>query len=520
MLLTTRDAKIFKGSEQVQAFMAVQCCMTPPATVGNSRWPLFSESWVDYTLPYGANFFHARLGPFYGDAEHESDWADIGGPYAGGPGSDWNPAFWAKVQELVAYAAQKGAWVEVNPIDTWYCKHAQWGDQPMPWPPGDIEACGKYGSPEQEKYIRKVVSELGKFGNVIWLLDNEGDQISNWQESWWTWQRDIIRDEEQKSGFGLRHLTGANPSVGGVGDYVYTHSKQTLTAPEWGKWTINNERNPSGTPEREAANFDTARRQGLAWAFWRAGMSEEEMVETLQRFKDIIAGTPIGCFPPDMADDSAWEGVEPKPSCERCDVVNLAKDQMGNPCGQNPVESGERFAAVVRGMGYCAGFYADQVSIQRPDGLWEEHHVIAWTDGCYTQTGNGFKNVWRYKGEAPPPQTGCTAPVTPTVDKFNLKPHNRWYDSTPLFYGKEYCTAIGFPDRLHCPARSECPGYKCEERIACEQVGIMGPAPKFHCEVGEPEVNPDNAFQARCGAGTWIEVCAADGKTACARVNL
>jgi hypothetical protein len=177
----------------------------------------------------------------------------------------------------------------------------------------------------------------------------------------------------------------------------------------------------------------------------------------------------------------------------------------------------------------------DSVSVGDPQqsGVWIEIHAVYFGNGCIITTENAIKNAWPCPGcelviptgvqptppPTPPPVNGCSDPVTPTVNRFNLKPHNRWYDSTPLFYGKEYCTAIGFPDRLFCPARSECPGYKCEERVACEQVGIGGPAPKFHCEVGEPQINPENAFQARCGDGTWIEVCAADGVTACNRVN-
>ncbi len=494
MLLSTHDAKLWKGQEQVQLFMAVPCCVDPAP-----GWPLFSKSWVDFTLPYGVNAFHARLGPFYADSEPQ--WADVGGPYVGGPGSAFNQPFWDKVSELFAYAASRGAWVEVNIVDTWYCKHAQWGDQRMPWPQADIEACGRTGSPEQEKFIRKAVQEFGRFGNVIWLLDNEGDQIEGNEESWWIWQRDIIRDEEQKTGFGLRHLTGANPSVGGVGDYVYTHSKQTLNAPLWGKWTLNNERNPAGTPEREAANFAAAREQGLAWAFWRAEMSEEQMVETLQRMKDITGGGGIGCYPPDP-EGEGWALVNPKPPCERCNLVDQIKDQMGNPCGENPVASGEKFAALTRAAGYCAGFYKDQVSIQRSDGNWEEHHVIAWTDGCYTSTGNGYKNAWHYSGSGPqptpPPPADLCPPPTPTpVSRVNVEPHNLLYDATAKTCNREYCASIGSPEAC-CPARLEGD----PARAACE--ATWG-APEWR---GDGDVRPqDNPYQVRCKDCSWVECC-------------
>lgn len=510
MLLTTQNAKIYKGDEQVNAFMAIQCCMEAPAAVGNSRWPLASESWMDYTLPYGANFYHMRLGPFYGDNQHEGGWADVGGPYQGGPGSEFNEVFWDKVEALVKYAADHGSWVEVNIVDTWYCKHAQWGDQEMPWSHEAIEACGRTaGNAEQEKFIRKAVSSLGKYGNVIWLLDNEGDQIDGVNKIWWEWQREIVRSEEVASGFSMRHLIGAGPDFGDVGDYVYTHSKQTLTEPLWGKWTLNNERNPAGTPEREAVNFATARQAGLAWAFWRAGMTEEQMVETLQRFKDVIGGTPIGCYPPDP-EGTGWKLVSPKPSCERCNVVDMIKDQMGNPCGQSPIESGEEFARRVRAAGFCGGFYKDQVSIQRPDGNWEEHHVIAWTDGCYTSTGNGYKNVWHYEGDStnptpppttppptPPPSNVCPNPQPPPVSVVNIKPHNLLYDATAKTCNREYCASIGSPEAC-CPARLEGD----PNRSVCE--ATWG-TPVW---TGDGQIKPqENPYQTKCPTCTWVECC-------------
>lgn len=135
----------------------------------------------------------------------------------------------------------------------------------------------------------------------------------------------------------------------------------------------------------------------------------------------------------------------------------------------------------------------------------------------------------------PPPSTqGCTDPITPKVDRFGA-PHliNGWYDATPQFYSGEtrrwdgtvvtgYCDAIGFVNRLHCPARMECGetpnprAVKCEERLACERLGVGGDAqtgkPLWRSD-GQVELHPDNIFKART-SGTWIQVCASDG-TAC-----
>jgi hypothetical protein len=290
-LLLTEDApRLVRGGQPFEPFGAIPCCMDfkplPAGVAVGSRWPLASEAWMDYTGARGANFFHFRMGPFYGDADHESEWADVGGPYvADGPA--WNPAFWAEVRSLVWYAGkQRGANVEVDVIDTWYCKHAQWGDQPMPWPQAEIDACGRAASPEQERYIRKVVEELGCFANVTWLTDNEGDQIQDTQLDWYRWVRDVIRDEERVHGCAITHLVGTNNTAftDGSFDFIATHAKAELAQPIAGKHVENNERNPAFSPEQEHANFCTARSAGLHWWLWRADMSDADFETTLARF--------------------------------------------------------------------------------------------------------------------------------------------------------------------------------------------------------------------------------------------
>lgn len=512
MLLTAHDGKIFKGPTPVDAFMAVPCCMPSPEQVGNARWPLASESWMDYVRPYGANFVHFRMGPFLGDVDHEIDWSDTGGPYVTTAG-EFNPKFWAKVVELANHAAENGIWVEVNVIDTWYCKHAQWGDQPMPWLPADIDACGRRSSDEQDRYIRKVVAELGKFGNVVWLTDNEGGEIEGTQRAWYEWVVGVIRDEEQKSGFGLVHIIGTNNTdFGDVADYVADHSRRQVNAIA-GRWTINNERNPAFSPEQEAAMFKAARDQGLAWAFWRAEMDEASMLETLNRFRDIIqGGNEPGCFPP-AEDDPRW-GTPVSAAdrhCQMCGQIDLAKDAVGSTCGQDPISSLDRFGAQLRKQGLCAGRSADSVFVLANDGLWEEHHVIAYTTGCYTMTQNGYKNAWPYANPNVPVE-GCPPPLpTGGVDKWTLVKHNNLFDCTPKTCDREYCAAIG-SDQICCPARLEGD----PNRVACERY-MIGGDPVWR---GDGEILPtDNPFQVRCPSCTWIEVCNV-ALTVCERLEI
>ena len=289
LLTQVEPPRLQRGGIPFEPFGAIQCCMPfqPAGTPINSRWPLASEAWMDHTGAHGANYFHFRMGPFYGDANHEVEWADVGGPY-GGSGPEWNAAFWAEVRTLAWYAGTRSANVEVVVVDTWYCKHAQigWEDQEMPWPVDDVEACGRSASPGQERFIRKVVEELGCLANLTWLTDNEGGNISGTRREWYEWVHAVIRDEEQRTGCGIVHLVGTNHTdfADGPFDYVTTHARAPLTAPFAGKHSANNERNPAFSPVEEHASFCAARAAGLHWWLWRAGMDDADFEETLGRF--------------------------------------------------------------------------------------------------------------------------------------------------------------------------------------------------------------------------------------------
>ncbi len=413
LLRPAPGARVAIGGVQFDAFMAVPCCNTfrIDGVEQNSRWPMASERWMDYTGQYGANMFHFRLGPFIASEEVEVEWVDVGGAYI--PGTlDWNPKFWQKVRDLTCHAHKMGALVEVVPIDTWACKYSQAGNTYMPWPKAAIDACGRRPEAEAERFIRKAVEELGCFGNVIWSTDVEGGNVQGRTPEWFLWVQSVIRDEEQKSGCGFVHMVGTNsriPEVEGRVDYVQTHERTTLSSPIAGRWTINNERNPEFPPDVEAGNFAVARGVGLAWAFWRAGMEDDAFTATLEKFREVARGAapppqPGGCFAPGPDDERWITNPPPLTPAQRptqlTAAINAAKEAVGDRCGQNIQESLALVAGRLREQGLCAsGPWVDAVVVRAPDGLWEEHHVVAYTDKCFTQTRNGYKGAWRYGGD-------------------------------------------------------------------------------------------------------------------------
>lgn len=218
-------------------------------------------------------------------------------------------------------------------------------------------------------------------------------------------------------------------------------------------------------------------------------------------------------------------------------------------------ETQQQFQAKVeeklRSMGLCAGQHTpstDEVAVaEKADFPWQGFHIFVGDDSSGPVPPGGARRTVKWSPAAytgswlppsvqptPEPIGSCTDPIPPKVGKWGGPvSHNQWFDSTPKFYNKEamtwdgqlvsgYCSALGI-EELWCPARTECPGVKCEERQACERVGVSGLTngkPLWRCSNGDVEVNPQNIFQARCGAGaSWIEVCAADGSV-CSRTPL
>jgi len=395
-------------------FQAIQCCGGAGAVLGdtvNTRWPLASEEWMDYSAKMGANAFHFRLGPFYGNDAYESEWSDIGGPMLT-PGGPWNGKFWDKARALAWHAAKLNAIVEVVVIDTWYCKHAasSWGDQQMPWPQSDIDACGVSMTPVQEAFIRKAVDEFGGFGNVIWSVDNEGNLVRGWKREWFEAVHAIIRDEEKKAG-NVVHMIGTNnPDIAdGPWDYVATHARAPLTEPIAGKPTINNERNPSLGPEQEAAYFAQAREQGLGWTLWLADLTGDKVKRIFELFRDVAKGASAGCFPA-PEDDPRWAGVPTRALPDPIGAaLEQAKREVGDPTpawrtcvagGETPIAcmfpTLEALSASMRNQGLCAGRSRDAIFAKQDDAspYWFELHAVAATNGGYS--GTAYKgSTWR-----------------------------------------------------------------------------------------------------------------------------
>ena len=77
-------------------------------------------------------------------------------------------------------------------------------------------------------------------------------------------------------------------------------------------------------------------------------------------------------------------------------AINAAKANVPKACGRHPLMTLMLVGYELRKAGYCADLWADAVGILVPDGLWEEYHVVAFGNGCFT--GNPYITAWPFNG--------------------------------------------------------------------------------------------------------------------------
>lgn len=449
----------------------------------NSRWPAISTEAMDFYAQYGAEAFHMRLGPFIAPAQCTDPnpdncgesiwWGDIGGGY--NADGSFNERFFSAIDSAVAYAESRGWYVEVNIIDTWGCKHSQAGNPYSGWSGAALQACGRTaGDPTEEAWVRKWVKLLTRHANVVWLLDNEGDNIQGSKQAWYDWQWSVVRDQESKDGSGNVHLIGANPTFVGNADYTYTHAVGPVSTLK-NRWTLNNEHNPNHYDGgQEAANFAAADKQpgGVAYAYWQDGATDDAALTALRDIHEYISGTaPVGCFAPD-SEDPLWSAGSGQNDQAAMEAVKAAEGAIGDRCGhvgplpEDPSnahgaqeESLSLLAADLRRSGYCAsGPWGDALAILQSNGLWAEVHAIEFGGGCWTTGPQNYpKNLWKYNGvnpTPPPPPPSCPQDV-PTVTRVDCKMQQAFglIDCTPKANGGPILPE-GDPNRAACELKA------------------------------------------------------------------
>lgn len=197
------------------------------------------------------------------------------------------------------------------------------------------------------------------------------------------------------------------------------------------------------------------------------------------------------------------------------DEVLAATTKLGR-LGPDCTENNTALAAQMRTdtPGLCVVVGVEAIFIRRSDGRVEENHSCFFGNGSWTNSGRG-KFIGCHTDGGPPPVTGCTAPLPdkdPSKLRIALHCAGAWCDGTLQTQGTcSYCAQIGMGEiggtmRCGCPMRSECPGFKCEERSACE--AYVGTPVWETKPAGRPvELRQDNPWVARCDGCTEMRVC-------------
>lgn len=114
----------------------------------------------------------------------------------------------------------------------------------------------------------------------------------------------------------------------------------------------------------------------------------------------VVIGAPVVIAPPPSSgcqippDGPGWLPVERVDSVMRA-AVRQAMDALGEAPGPTPEASLDSLAAELVRRGFCAERQTDAVMVKRPDGLYEEHHAVAFGTGRWIAT--SFRGVWRYE---------------------------------------------------------------------------------------------------------------------------
>jgi len=406
---------------------AVACCNTE-AGEPNPKWPLGSTEWFDYLKAHGnVNAYHKRLGPWRTGPQDEAEWASTGGGYLEVNGkadlAQFNPAFWAAVDNLLTEAAKRGMWAEVDLVDGWGIKHVRMGDTPTyhPWNPANNVQGQDHASPTfdavQEAWVRKAVQVVGRHGNVVFETSNEGGLMPGWNVAWEEAIIATVHDEETKRGY-PRHLVSTNAErVVPSADWNEFHTGAEPHAPA-GKVTGTNEYNPDPplNGQQVADNYCAARASGTYYWLWRHSMTRAQWEVALAGVKAGCTG--VGCSIP----TTDVPQVTPRPGSgkqqdarnafvdEAAAAVKAAHPELFNPAGALvgwPSEGAKQSAfaqpyfnllvAYFRSKGACASAWEDSVAVGwRGDGWYEENHVLFFGDGTPIDGRHAYKFTWRF----------------------------------------------------------------------------------------------------------------------------
>ena len=280
------------------------CCGagSGPTEVPTNGWPWISEPYLRELAAHGGNFVHIRVGPNSKVLEPRPDMR----PYLDGPNgkpdmNQWNPVFWANLNKLISLAYSLGVYVEIDVLDAWELKEPSQSAFPAPY--NTVEVLRRAPAPVHQRFINKLVHEIGANVNVLWQMSNESGvpmeactlpdgsqgQCPIVNLAWDLGIADAIRIQEDLDHYPY-HLRSTNAGLKkldnhGDIDYVNTHQCSAPEQPKYtGKPITVNECNGVGY-ENFRSQLALAQQRGTYYHLWVGDMSEADRLKSL----DLIA---------------------------------------------------------------------------------------------------------------------------------------------------------------------------------------------------------------------------------------
>ena len=271
---------------EVRLLGAIVCCNDAKA----NGWPLVELATLERFAAQALNYTHCRLGPFTEAGEDDAIYVGYVTVAGGRVDLDrFHEPFWARCRGIAERARALGIYVEFDLVDRWVRQHGA-EDLPEidPWRARnnvqglDVGGLGIFQvapRPVHERWIRKAVSELGAFENVLFQIGNEG--FKSWSAAWELGVYSMVKDELGRRGYADRlvatntHQTSLESRV----DYATRHSPRAQDPGPYPILVNEYATIPGAEVERQVAR---AEQLGTMFEYWRGEHDERQWSDTLE----------------------------------------------------------------------------------------------------------------------------------------------------------------------------------------------------------------------------------------------
>lgn len=270
-----------RSGRKVYLLGGITCCNS-----AKSRgWPLVNPSVLDEIAANRGNYSHIRVGP---NSLTSPDGDHVGYARAGDKLdlTQWDESFFPRVRGVVDSARARGIYIEVSLIDAWLFKHRHdaWvGSANLQgFEAGGCDQFGAAPHAHAERWVRKVVREIGMLDNVLWQDGNEVFDCGHDATAWVTGLHAIVRDEEARNGFG-EHPFGTNShqhDLAFVGRNTYEIVHDTEAPRAVGRPLLVNEY-PALGPEDVCEQIAQGAHNESSFMVWRGNMSGSQWIQAL-----------------------------------------------------------------------------------------------------------------------------------------------------------------------------------------------------------------------------------------------